>query len=143
MTETVDGSGTHSFMIGVLLDGFPIYGPQGVGGRIVTNADLDQCSGHAGPTPELSTGIDHYHLTTTEAPYSIDCYRGGVDAAVMQRGQGQRPDLADIAAKLAVGQHDLMDALGDQPPPDFDAMSKILGMPAETIRNAFGAPPGP
>lgn len=43
-TKTVDGTGTHSAMIDVLLDGFPIYGPQGGAGVIVTNADPDALS---------------------------------------------------------------------------------------------------
>lgn len=73
VSETVDGEGNHAIMMGVLLDGFPIFGPQGDGGIIITNADLDECSGHVGVTPEFPEGIYHYHLTTTQAPYSIDC----------------------------------------------------------------------
>jgi hypothetical protein len=73
LSETVDGEGSHAIMMGVLLDGFPIFGPQGDGGTIITNADLDECSGHVGVTPEFPEGIYHYHLTTTQAPYSIDC----------------------------------------------------------------------
>jgi hypothetical protein len=41
-------------MLGVLKDGFPIYGDKGESGVIVTNADLDECSGHTGPTPEFT-----------------------------------------------------------------------------------------
>ena len=45
LSETVDGEGSHAIMMGVLLDGFPIFGPQGDGGTIITNADLDGWSG--------------------------------------------------------------------------------------------------
>lgn len=77
ITDEVDQPGEHSALIGILLDGFPIYGPQDVDGA--PPADLDRCSGHFGPTPEFPNGIYHYHLTET-APYSIDCYAGEVQA---------------------------------------------------------------
>jgi hypothetical protein len=79
VTETVDVAGEHSHIIGFLQDGFPVYGNKGEGGVPVTNADLDECSGHEGATPEFPDGIYHYHLTEDEAPYSIDCYKGNVD----------------------------------------------------------------
>jgi hypothetical protein len=145
VTETVDRPGLHSEMIGVLLDGFPIYGPQGDGGVVVTNAELDECSGHFGPTPEFPDGIYHYHLTTEEAPYSIDCYHGEVDASLtapMGGPGGQRPDFADIATELGVSQHALMDALGSQRPPDLDAAAAMLGINAQALRAAMPPPPG-
>jgi hypothetical protein len=146
VTETVDGTGAHSAMIGMLLDGFPIYGPQGEGGTIVQNADLDQCSGHVGPTPEFPKGIYHYHLTTEEAPYSIDCYHGVVDASLTQAmggPGGPPPDFAAIAAKLGVDQHALMDALSTQRPPDFATAAKTLGISETALRDAMGPPPAP
>jgi hypothetical protein len=76
ITDEVDTDGEHSVLIGVLLDGFPVYGPQGADGAAPT--DLDACSGHTGPTPEFPNGVYHYHLTET-APYSIPCYKGEVD----------------------------------------------------------------
>ncbi|MCO4771376.1 MAG: YHYH protein [Deltaproteobacteria bacterium] len=80
ITDEVDAAGEHSVIIGVLLDGFAVYGPQDVDGEAPT--DLDECSGHEGPTPEFPDGVYHYHLTET-APYSIDCYAGEVDVADM------------------------------------------------------------
>lgn len=53
--------------LGVLLDGFPVYGPEEKG-RTITNADLDEYHGHFGPTPEFPEGIYHYHITD-EDPY--------------------------------------------------------------------------
>lgn len=76
ITDEVDTDGAHSVLIGVLLDGFAVYGPQGEGGTAPT--DLDECSGHTGATPEFPAGVYHYHLTET-APYSIDCYHGEVE----------------------------------------------------------------
>jgi YHYH protein len=80
MTASVQGG--HSPIIGMLLDGFPVYGNKGSNGIPMTNADLDECSGHYGPTPEFPSGIYHYHLTTDKAPYSIDCYHGTIAASL-------------------------------------------------------------
>jgi hypothetical protein len=80
ITDEVDTANEHSVIIGVLLDGYPVYGPQGEGGDAPT--DLDACSGHTGATPEFPDGVYHYHLTE-DAPYSIPCYSGEVDVADM------------------------------------------------------------
>jgi hypothetical protein len=54
-------------LIGYLLDGFPVYGPE-EDGQTITNADLDQYHGHFGATADYPQGIYHYHVTA-EAPY--------------------------------------------------------------------------
>ncbi|MBI3967429.1 MAG: YHYH protein [Chloroflexi bacterium] len=54
-------------LLGFLLDGFPVYGPE-ENGRTITNADLDQFHGHYHATPEYPNGGYHYHVTA-EAPY--------------------------------------------------------------------------
>ena len=51
----------------MLLDGFPVYGPE-ENGMEITNADLDEFHGHFGPTKQFPTGIYHYHFTD-EDPY--------------------------------------------------------------------------
>lgn len=53
--------------LGVLLDGFPVYGPEENGVEI-TNADLDEFHGHFGSTKDHPEGIYHYHFTS-EDPY--------------------------------------------------------------------------
>lgn len=78
LTKSIDHPGEHSRLLGYLLDGFPIYGPQDTAGKIITPAALDACNGHFGPTPEFPAGIYHYHFTR-EAPYSIPCYTGEVN----------------------------------------------------------------
>ena len=87
ITEKYDKEGQHSTLLGVLQDGFPVYGPQGANGEKVTNADLDSCSGHFEATPEFTNGIYHYHLTDDEAPYSVDCYHGEVDESAVDTAQ--------------------------------------------------------
>ncbi|MEZ4632437.1 MAG: YHYH protein [Deinococcales bacterium] len=86
IAEDIDVEGEHSHILGVLRDGFPVYGNQGAGGTVITNADLDECSGHVEATPEFPNGIYHYHLTDDEAPYSIDCYKGNVNASTGDNG---------------------------------------------------------
>ncbi|MBA3909419.1 MAG: hypothetical protein C0524_05910 [Rhodobacter sp.] len=55
----------------------------------VTDADLDECTGYAGPTAEFPHGICHDHLTTEKAPHSVDCCHGQVDAPLtMLAGPG-------------------------------------------------------
>lgn len=62
-----------SALIGVLLDGFPVYGTIDTNGT--TPSDLDACNGHVGATPHFPQGIYHYHVTSA-APYISGCFRG-------------------------------------------------------------------
>ena len=64
---------SRSRLIGVLLDGFPVYGPIDRDGS--TPSNLDACNGHTAVTAEFSAGIYHYH-TTTGVPYISGCFRG-------------------------------------------------------------------
>jgi hypothetical protein len=66
-------AGGRSAFIGVLLDGFPVYGPDDSGGGSAT--DLDACNGHTHPTPDFPTGTYHYHVTPN-TPYISGCFKG-------------------------------------------------------------------
>lgn len=59
---------TKSGLMGFLLDGFPVYGPQEEDGTVVSNSMLDVYHGHSHKTIDYPSGIYHYHFTT-EAPY--------------------------------------------------------------------------
>ena len=59
--------------IGVLLDGFPVYGTIDSSGSAPT--DLDSCNGHTGATTEYPQGIYHYHITSAP-PYISGCFHG-------------------------------------------------------------------
>lgn len=48
--------------LGLLLDGFPVYGPVENNIRL-TNNDLDDFHGHVSATAEFPDGIYHYHVT--------------------------------------------------------------------------------
>lgn len=56
-----------SAFLGLLADGFPVYGPE-EDGKTLTSADLDEYHGHFGPTAEFPDGIYHYHVTV-DPPY--------------------------------------------------------------------------
>lgn len=58
---------SKSALMGFLLDGFPVYGPE-ESGLTVDNAKLDIYHGHTFPTADYPNGIYHYHITSTD-PY--------------------------------------------------------------------------
>jgi len=59
---------TKSGLLGFLLDGFPVYGPQEEDATLVTNTMLDVYHGHTHATVDFPKGIYHYHFTS-DAPY--------------------------------------------------------------------------
>ncbi|CAL2104244.1 YHYH domain-containing protein [Tenacibaculum sp. 190130A14a] len=61
-----DSFGEDAFL-GLLSDGFPVYGPL-ENGKTITNDDLDDYHGHVSPTADFPDGIYHYHITN-EDPY--------------------------------------------------------------------------
>jgi hypothetical protein len=78
ITPCLSFGGTgHSPMVGYAFDGFGIYGSKGEDGRVLTDADLDECHGH---THEVEWNgqrvtIYHYHATL-ESPYTVGCFHG-------------------------------------------------------------------
>ena len=148
VTDVIDTPGEHSAILGVLLDGFPVYGPQDNGGDAPT--DLDGCNGHAGSTPEFPDGIYHYHLTETGV-YSIPCYHGVLTGTAGGAGAGaapatgaapdDAPDLAAAADRLGVTEQALQAALG-RPPPDLETAAATLGVAMADLRAALGPAPG-
>jgi YHYH protein len=58
---------SRSSLLGFLLDGFPVYGPE-ENGTSVTNAMLDDYHGHTHATTDYPNGIYHYHITGSD-PY--------------------------------------------------------------------------
>ena len=69
-------------LMGFLLDGFPVYGPE-ENGQAVTNADLDDYHGHVGATADYPDGIYHYHITDAD-PYINGSGFFGVAGTVTQ-----------------------------------------------------------
>ena len=69
--------GQHSSLVGYALDGYPIYGPLGDGGKVLGNADLDACHGTTGPVILRGKKVMTYHyVATAEYPYVLGCFHG-------------------------------------------------------------------
>jgi hypothetical protein len=65
--------GTRADILGVALDGFPIYGPNDDDGAQLTSKDLDECHGKW-------HGHEYRYHVTADYPYFIGCFRGRVPA---------------------------------------------------------------
>lgn len=89
VTAQVDSASGPSHIIGIALDGFPIYGGRDINGNIITTSQLDACNGITSPTPEFPSGAYHYVLpigvTTKQA--SINCYAGTVSSETMAQAR--------------------------------------------------------
>ena len=69
--------GEQSPLLGYAMDGFGIYGPIGRNGKVITNAQLDECHGRVGWVKFNGKMQKIYHyVLNTEYPYSIGCFRG-------------------------------------------------------------------
>lgn len=80
VTAHLDGASGPSHLLGIALDGFPIYGGRDVDGNVVSTAQLDACNGITSPTPEFPNGVYHYVLPigVTGKQSSLNCYAGTV-----------------------------------------------------------------
>ncbi len=66
-----------SGLVGYALDGYPIFGPRGHGGRLLTDADLDACHGTTSKVLYEGRWQRIYHYAATlEYPYTVGCFRG-------------------------------------------------------------------
>ncbi len=67
-----------SGLIGYALDGYPIYGPRGAGGKLLTDDDLDACHGQVSRVRFEGRMRKIYHYNATlEYPYTLGCFQGG------------------------------------------------------------------
>ena len=80
VTDGVDQETGPSHLIGIALDGYPIYGDRDIHGSKVTLSQLDACNGITSPTPEFPTGVYHYVLPqgATDTYASLRCHAGTV-----------------------------------------------------------------
>jgi YHYH protein len=75
--DEVDGP---SHLLGIALDGYPIYGDRDLQGKRIEVSQLDACNGITSPTPEFPHGVYHYVLPegATEAYASLRCLSAAV-----------------------------------------------------------------
>jgi hypothetical protein len=88
VTAQVDTSTGPSHIIGIALDGYPIYGGRDIDGNVVDPSTLDACNGISSPTPEFPGGAYHYVLPIgVNTKYaSINCYAGVVSQETVAKG---------------------------------------------------------
>jgi len=66
-----------SGLVGYALDGYPIYGPRGAHGKLLTNEDLDACHGRVSKVFFEGRWQRIYHYNATlEYPYTLGCFHG-------------------------------------------------------------------
>jgi hypothetical protein len=66
-----------SKLAGWALDGYPIFGPRGPGGKLWTDAELDVCHGRTGVvTIDGKRVRTYYYAATLEYPYTLGCFHG-------------------------------------------------------------------
>jgi hypothetical protein len=89
VTSQVDTVTGPSHIIGIALDGFPIYGGRDINGNIIQVSQLDACNGITSATPEFPSGAYHYVLPigVTTKYASINCYSGTVSAGTMAQAR--------------------------------------------------------
>lgn len=74
-----------SGLVGWALDGYPIFGPRGHGGKLLTNADLDACHGQTSKVYYEGRWQKIYHYNATlEYPYTLGCFTGTPTASAGQ-----------------------------------------------------------
>jgi hypothetical protein len=79
ITSKIDTATGPSHILGVALDGYPIYGDRSITGKLIKAGQLDACNGIDSPTPEFPNGIYHYVLLDTKNNRSsLGCYHGVV-----------------------------------------------------------------
>lgn len=89
ITSQVDTQNGPSHLIGIALDGFPIYGGRDLQGKAVALEQLDACNGIVSPTPEFPGGVYHYVLPegVTSLRASIPCYSGRVSQRLLAQAK--------------------------------------------------------
>jgi len=104
VTSQVDTSTGPSHIIGIALDGFPIYGGRDINGNVVTVSQLDACNGITSATPEFPSGAYHYVLPigVTSKYASINCYSGTVSSGTMAAA---RKLACDMKTMMAMAQN--------------------------------------
>jgi hypothetical protein len=83
LAAQIDGTSGPSHLLGIALDGYPIYGGRDINGNVVSATQLDACNGITSPTPEFPNGAYHYVLPigVTGKQSSLNCYTGVVSQA--------------------------------------------------------------
>ena len=76
-----------STLVGYAYDGFGIYVERDKNGKILANANLDECHGHISKVMWDGNLVEMYHyVATLEYPYAVGCYKGTLSQSSSQSG---------------------------------------------------------
>ena len=135
-----EGESTHkaSGLVGWALDGYPIFGPRGHGGKLLTNEDLDACHGQKSKVYYEGRWQKIYHYNATlEYPYTLGCFRGTPASTPGTHSRARRARAP--SAHSAAGNRVRARTCGhgpDRPPRPHGAQT--WQRRAEAARDAFG-----
>ncbi len=113
VTSMVDQDKGPSHLMGVALDGFPIYGDRDMNGQTISPHRLDACNGISSPTPEFPQGVYHYVLPSAvkEHNASMRCYSGDLSRKELAIADSsgfcyapQASGPSDSIGKMAMGE---------------------------------------
>jgi hypothetical protein len=77
VTSQVDAANGPSHIIGIAVDGYPIYGNRDIDGNEISGEKLDACNGITSATPEFPGGVYHYVLLNTkDGSSAMRCTKG-------------------------------------------------------------------
>jgi hypothetical protein len=98
VTSLVDTATGPSHLIGIALDGFPVYGGRDINGNAIDVSKLDACNGITSATPEFPNGAYHYVLPigVTTKQSSLSCYTGTVTVTQMARAERAKCDMKNM-----------------------------------------------
>ncbi len=85
------GGANTSTLVGYAYDGFGIYVERDKNGKMLTNANLDECHGRTSKVMWDGNLVEMYHYVgTLEYPYAVGCFRGTpVQSQSTSQGGGQ------------------------------------------------------
>jgi YHYH protein len=128
VTSQVDTATGPSHIIGVALDGFPIYGGRDINGNVIEVSQLDACNGITSATPEFPNGAYHYVLPIGVANKysSLNCFSGTVSEETMAAARKLACNMKAMFAMIRNKQGDSQKMAGMAMPAEAIARSSAI-----------------
>jgi hypothetical protein len=99
VTSLVDTATGPSHLIGIALDGFPVYGGRDINGNVIDVSKLDACNGITSATPEFPDGTKYHYVLpigVTTKQSSLTCYSGTVTVTQMAKAERAKCDMKNM-----------------------------------------------
>jgi hypothetical protein len=124
----IDTASGPSHIIGIALDGFPIYGGRDINGAVINVSQLDACNGITSATPEFPTGAYHYVLPIGVANKysSLNCFSGTVSEETMAAARKLACKMKAMFAMIRNKQGDSQKMAGMAMPAEAIARSSAI-----------------